>query len=463
MQDVQDDKDVQEAQEAQDARGQAHEPAGRDDRSRTFGRTDELELISSSLTIFALFTLPGIAIDRLADIYTHLSFGFVIASMIVSQLLTGACYALGSCFVVHLMVRAYWVGLIGLQRAFPEGIDWNRTGHLGPVTREHYRATLPAHQSLVDRTDRIASSLFAIISMLTLYLLWFGVVMAGVLVAAGVLGAEFGLTNAALNVGSAVLLLLFAVVPLLAFVLDALIATRVQALRESQRFVLLLALLRRLSGLAYPRRLIVPVQLTLQSNTRPFLFYAVLALSVLGIVLVGDKRVQSWREFTVSDAFTFLGEEELYGGLVSTHYEDMPSSEGRFEVSPRVTSFTQRGSFMQVFLPYWPVRDDLVLQLRCGEPEASEAKVDCLRGLWSVSLEDRAFDMSTFIAAQRADLGMRGLIGAVSLGGLEPGMHALNVVWNPDPIEFFDDRYDDAELRFSIPFVFAPEFERALD
>lgn len=71
--------------------------------------------------------------------------------------------------------------------------------------------------------------------------------------------------------------------------------------------------------------------------------------------------------------------------------------------------------------------------------------------------------MSTFIAAQRADLGMRSLIGAVSLGGLEPGMHALNVVWNPDPIEFFDDRYDDAELRFSIPFVFAPEFERALD
>ena len=46
---------------------------------------------------------------------------------------------------------------------------------------------------------------------------------------------------------------------------------------------------------------------------------------------------------------------------------------------------------------------------------------------------------------------MRGLIGVVSLDGLEPGMHALNVVWNPDPIEFFDDRYDDAELRYSIP------------
>ena len=167
----------------------------------------------------------------------------------------------------------------------------------------------------------------------------------------------------------------------------------------------------------------MPVQLTLQSNTRPFLFYAVLALAVLGIVLVGGNRVQSWREFTVSDAFTFIGEEELYGGLVSTRYEDMPSSEGRFEVSPRVTSFTQRGSFMQVFLPYWPVRDDLVLQLRCGEPEASEAKWTACAGS-SISLEDRAVDMSTFIAAQRADLGMRGLIGVVSsMGSSRACMH----------------------------------------
>jgi len=60
---------------------------------------------------------------------------------------------------------------------------------------------------------------------------------------------------------------------------------------------------------------------------------------------------------------------------------------------------------------------------------------------------------------------MRGLIGVVSLEGLAPGMHTLEFVWNPDPIEetVLDDRYDDTQFNYTVPFVFAPEFERALD
>jgi len=40
-------------------------------------RTDELELIISSLTTFALFTLPGWLFERYADVYTQLSVTFV--------------------------------------------------------------------------------------------------------------------------------------------------------------------------------------------------------------------------------------------------------------------------------------------------------------------------------------------------------------------------------------------------
>ena len=43
-------------------------------------RTDELELIISSLTIFALFSIPGWLFDKIADIYTHLSTSLVIAA-----------------------------------------------------------------------------------------------------------------------------------------------------------------------------------------------------------------------------------------------------------------------------------------------------------------------------------------------------------------------------------------------
>ena len=41
-------------------------------------RTDELELIISSLTIFALFSMPGWLFNNFADVYTHLSPSLVI-------------------------------------------------------------------------------------------------------------------------------------------------------------------------------------------------------------------------------------------------------------------------------------------------------------------------------------------------------------------------------------------------
>ncbi|MGB5347857.1 MAG: hypothetical protein WBN23_16950, partial [Woeseia sp.] len=46
---------------------------GPDALQRLRDRTDELELIISSLTIFALFTLPGWLFDSYAGVYTHLS------------------------------------------------------------------------------------------------------------------------------------------------------------------------------------------------------------------------------------------------------------------------------------------------------------------------------------------------------------------------------------------------------
>ncbi|MEE4300416.1 MAG: hypothetical protein V2J24_13320, partial [Pseudomonadales bacterium] len=234
------------------------------ERLRT--RTDELELIISSLTIFALFSLPGWLYDRFADSYTHLSTGFAIAGLIVATLITGICYLLGACFVVHLMARAYWVGLIGLRIAFPEGIDWHRTKNLGPLTREHYRASLPTQSELIHSTDRFASSLFAVISMLTLYTLWFGGLVVISMVAAGLVGARFGVTNTAMGFGFLGLVVLFAGVPLLVYLLDAQVAARVRALAESRAYGALVSGLRRISAIAYPRRLILPVQLTLQSN-----------------------------------------------------------------------------------------------------------------------------------------------------------------------------------------------------
>lgn len=429
-------------------------------------RTDELELIISSLTIFALFSLPGWLFNRFADVYTHLSTNLVIASTALLAVLAGICYGLAACFVVHLMARAYWVGLIGLRTIFPAGINWNKTPGLGPLGRRYYRNTLPDLDTVIQNTDRVASSLFAVISMLTLSFLWFGMILVVIMVVSGSVGARFGLTNTGIGIGILLLLFVFIGIPLLVYALDALLASRLPRLRENNTYAGFVGILRRIAGLAYPQRLVLPVQLTLQSNTRPKAFFIALVLGIGFLVAIGNFRVAAWRSFTLSGEFDYLGAAQVQEGLRSTYYEDMPSSFDRLRAWPRVDSFNQSGSFVRLFLPYQPLRDNLVLDQFCGSAETAPDPVDCLRRLWTVSIDGRRVSMANFVAAERGDLAMRGLMGLVPLAGLEPGLHEIEVTWYASAAEDaapLDDRYQQVNFTYVIPIAFSPNFEMPLE
>ena len=455
---VDDSRSAQDPEARRRARSEAME--------RLRDRTDELELIISGLTIFALFSMPGWLFDKMANIYTHLSTSLVIATSLGTSLLAGICYGLAACFVVHLMARAYWVGLIGLRTVFPDGINWSKTPGLGPLSRKYYRDTLPDLDTVIQGTDRLASSLFAVISMLTLSVLWFGVILIAILVASGAIGARFGLTNTGIGIGSIVLLAVFIGVPILVYLLDAQLAARVPRLCDNRVFTGTVRSLRRIAGLAYPQRLLLPVQLTLQSNTRPVAFFVALILGIIAIVVIGNIRAAAWQTFTLSGEFEYLGTAEVQAGLRSTYYEDMSSPFDRLRAWPRIDSFNQSRGFVRLFLPYQPLRDNLVLDQLCGSAEQAPDRVDCLRQLWAVSIEGRSVSTASFVAAQRADLGMRGLMGLVPLDGLEPGLRQIEVVWNPTAVEEaapLDDRYTQATNTYIIPIAFAPDYEIPLD
>ncbi len=445
---------------------ETHRRAESEAMNRLRDRTDELELIISSLTIFALFSIPGWLFDKIADIYTHLSTSLAIASTVGTTALAGISYGLAACFVVHLMARAYWVGLIGLRTVFPDGINWSKTPGLGPLGRQYYRDTLPDLDTVIQNTDRLASSLFAVISMLTLSLLWFGTILVVILVVSGAIGARFGLTNAGIGIGTALLLVVFLGIPILVYLLDRQLASRVPRLRDSRFFAGLVRFLRRIAGLAYPQRLVLPVQLTLQSNTRPVAFFVALTLSTIVIVVVGGTRAAAWRNFTLSGEFAYLDTAQIQEGLRSTYYEDMPSPLDRLRGWPRVDSFNQSGSFVRLFLPYQPLRDNLVLDHLCGSADEAPDRVACLRQLWTVAIDGSPVSMADFEPAERADLGMRGLIGLVPLTGLEPGLRRIEVAWNPGAAEEaapLDDRYTQVSNRYVIPIAFSPSFEMPLD
>lgn len=434
-------------------------------------RTDELELIISSLTLFALFSLPGWLHEFYSSYYTHFSVAVVVGGVMGMTIVSGLCYVLASCFVLHLLTRAYWVGLIGLRTVFPDGIDWSRTPGVGPISRDYYRKVLPDLQHSIDRADRLASSLFSVISLLTLSMLWLGLVLAGTLAVAGQIGARFGMTNQAIvYVGAGVVLLLTGI-PSLQWLLDRVIGPRLPWLQKQPKFQALVRGLARVSSVVMVQRLVLPVQLTLQSNTRPLIFVVALTVGAGAIVLIGNFRIVGWQNFTLSGEFDYISDAQLRAGVQSAHYEDQRTVKDRVRAWPMIPTFQHDRAFMPLFLPYQPLRDNPLLERVCEseperapdtEPESIESEPRCLRRLWAVRLNDTEIALDGFLAAERGDLRLRGLVGVVPLHGLQPGLHSLHVRWNPGLVEdeqLIDDRYAGMNSDYRIPFLFAPAVE----
>lgn len=389
----------------------------------------------------------------------------LIAGTLGTTVITGLCYGLASCFLVHLLSRAYWVGLIGLRTAFPSGINWERTPGLGPRTRERYRQSIPNLDQAIAASDRVASSLFAVISLIALSVLWLGLLMLVTVIIAGVVGAQFGMPNRAISLGFIGITVLIAGVPALLWLLDAQLGRRRPKLAARASFRRVVDALGTLNGFILPQRLILPVQLTLQSNTRPLVFLLSLALGVFLIVAVGQIRYAGWTHFSLSGEFRYLDDEALQTGMRSGHYQDMRSPLDRLRPWPMIPSFRQQGGFVELFLPYQPVRDNPMLQQLCAE-DTRQANGDCLKRLWSVQLNGAPVALDAFMPTERADLRMLGLTGLVPLTEVAPGLQQLAVVWNPmgdSGGQRIDDRYAAPQIDFSIPFLFVPNFEEELD
>lgn len=426
-------------------------------------RTDEMELIISGLTTFALLALPGWLLDRYVDFYPHLSVATAVGAEVGLTMISGLCYALGLCFLVHLLTRAYWVGLIGLRTVFPAGIDWARTPGVGPLQRSFYRRHLPDLDSVIAGTDRLASTLFSVIGLIAIGVFWIGVVMIVTLVSAGVIGSRYGMTNTAIIWSGLALVAVLAGLPLLAWLLDGVLGKHLPRLAARRWFQSLVYGLTRSYGLLYPQRLILPVQLTLQSNTRPLMFIVLFTMGMVAMLQMGQINLGLLRDFTITDEYRNLNSDHVREGLRSSHYEDQRTHKDRLRLLPMIPSLRQDTGYVQLFIPFWPLRDQVVMDQICS---AEEMGPDCFRRLWAVELEGRSIPLQDFLASERLDLGLRGLTGFVSTAGLRPGLHSLSVTWNPQAADGDappDDRLTHSKVRFNIPFLFAPSFEQGLE
>lgn len=463
----------------------ALDATGRVSFERLRERTDELELIISGLSLFALLALPGWLWDQYETFSARLPMAMLAASAVLLPMASAICYVMALLFLFHLAVRAHWVGLIGLKAVFPDGIRWERLAGIGEMTRQRLQRRLPSLDQGIARADVIASTLFSLITFTALALAVLGLWLVVLFVIAGVFGDRLGGTNSFINLAAGWLIMLYMGLPLARWLLDGVLlrawpgGARLAPLRG------LVWLLGWLEGWFLPPRLLGATRLALQSNLLPHGFLTLFMAVIVAIAFFSNQMFQRGRSFDVFGTQHFIGAYDVSGGLRSGYYESLRVSRDALRTRPLIPAPMIETAWLPLFLPYTSVIDEPVLRRRCPphseppqrpfgfEPKdddaaaerrerevdaAAAATAECLRRLWEVRLDGKVQALDGFVASERADLGLRGLTGWLPLNGLAAGPHRLEVIWRPRPEQdVLTEDYVPQRIRHVIPFLWAPE------
>ncbi len=136
------------------------------------GKSWNLELlISGAAIVFAGF-LPE-WVERsyyLQQQYVALDVGgqFATLPLLAYAFFKVVSWLLIASFVVHLVMRAFWVGLIGLQAAYPEGIRYDHIPNVAPATRRFQEEKLGRLDDFILRLDRLCSQVLALAFLIAL-------------------------------------------------------------------------------------------------------------------------------------------------------------------------------------------------------------------------------------------------------------------------------------------------------
>lgn len=441
---------------------QAAEPQPPAAQPSTLGQTPheptvrpwELELLISGALVFSMIKLPGVVDEWFYGVSPRLDTGWFMTAFMAWYYLKLALYALVGGFVLHLCVRGYWVGVIGLEAVFPNGIRWERM-RSGPILREMARERTPSLQTLIDRADRLASMVFGAAFAIALMFGYSLLVMA-VIGVAGYAFSKFVLNGARPDLLAMELVLLVFVAPMLvAGLIDRYRGDRLDPDGRTANVI-------RRVGAFYSRfqtiALFPPLMFTLTTNLgekRHGRMVAAVMVAFIGFLLVKD--VLFARGVLSADGYTYIPDETGALAVQPGFYADRAGGSLSHVNLPQIQSDIVREPYVRLFIPYRPRRHNDLIARRCrgvapnGSGElAGTAALQCLASLQPVTLNGKPLQTPWRFYTQ-PKTGIRGITTYIPTAGLPRGENVLTVSLLP---QLEPTRAQAAKPRppFSIPF-----------
>lgn len=404
---------------------------------RMHERTGEIELLISGALVFGLFQIPGFLTEVVGGLTPRLSEGAFLTVYMLSFYVRMIVLTLLVSFLLHLVTRAYWVGLIGLDSVFPDGIHWDRIKY-GPLAKTVYQERVPRLPLMARRADDVGSSIFSFAFWISLLFVWS-------IVFAAVVGGLWWLVTATLlpglhGVWFFVVVFALTMAPTVAIGLDKAFSSRMDPDGTPARAI------RAVVTGAYwvtAGPIFMPIQFTLFSRVPKKAMWP-LFVGVFATLMVSFFVVDGWTAgtFRLSASATY----PVRPGprtILQDHYADSrdPNAQVPFVQSPVI-----EGPYVELVVPLIAVRLDSRMEAACpdfqvggvkgligGIERAEPADVGyerrllaCLGRIWTVTL-DGAPQALEWDFHWNADFGPVAVVAYLPTAEMAPGAHSLEV------------------------------------
>lgn len=403
-----------------------------------YRRTWELELLISGAVVFALFRLPGRLDHTMLSAELIMNGDQRFAAFMLLAYLKVILYVLIASFLVHLVGRAYWVGLIGLDAVFPGGVRWDELKD-GPLVQAGYRQ-MPSLRQLIRSTDRFCSTIFSFAFLVIFYF------VVSILLVLGLAGLALAIRplfpNWSLQRLSLVLLSILLLPSTLAGLADRRLGKSGEEIPPGKKRWLggMIRLYQHL--MLY--RFFASMYLTFTTNLRKKTIYPIFLLVFAGLMagLFLDLRLLK-DDQELLRSFPFY---PSHGGAQEArfqHYESLRPPGPRYGRLPSIDSDVVEGPYVRLFLPYVPSRHNDLLGERCpelepwpgrwersdGQPEEQwlDETMACVAGLWEIHLDGAPLAEPEMVFYRHPDTRARGLLVHLDVRTLAPGRHLLEL------------------------------------
>lgn len=404
--------------------------------------TWEMELLISGALVFSLLQLPALLDSWLLRWLPLATEDFRGPLAAITAYLRTALLTLSVAFVLHLMLRAYWVALVGVHSVHPGGTRWEKIVR-GPILRQVSAAQAQPLPTRIETIDNLASVVFALGVAMGLMMLALTLSVGGVMLLSGVAG-HFRLLGQDGPFWMLVLLALVMGPRALAAVLDRLLGARLAPAHWLHRLIRwILARPWWLPGMQAANDVLQPILSNARGRGSGTLYglgiFVVLMVSAFSMPMIAERL--RLRVLAPDRASAQL--------LLPVHYRDERRGYDQLSPAPSIASRELGERALQLFVPLRAGRHPPALRQACPELAAGPPRTDrkdpvsslkargdwdalqlrCAHRVFAPQLDGQPWpdDAGLPVFADDPRSGFEGLWWRLDNGRVTPGRHALRV------------------------------------